>query len=110
MENELFFDIAKNDFPCFLTHEDENDKLNLRGVIFQIGIDRRSWFCRWITRLLVSLGITKYFASSVCFRHYYFTLFFYVSIILLHARFLLSVEYKPGDFLLTISRRIAYAN
>lgn len=57
METELFFDIAKNDFPCFLTYEDENDKLNLRGVIFLFGIGRRSWFCRWITRLLVSLGI-----------------------------------------------------
>lgn len=76
MENGLFFDIAKDDFPRFVTYEDENDKLNLRGVILQIGTGRRSWFSRWITRLSVSLGITKYFVSSICFRHYHFIPFF----------------------------------
>lgn len=36
MENGLFVDIAKDDFPRFVTYEDENDKLNLRGVFCRL--------------------------------------------------------------------------
>lgn len=52
----------------------------------------------------------KIFCFFGLFSPLLFHAIFYVSIILLHVRFLLLVEYKTGDFLLTISRHIAYAN
>lgn len=94
MENGLFFDIAKNDFPRFVNYEDENDKLNLRGVILQIGTGRRSWFFRWITRL----RNYKIFCFFDLFSPLSFHTIFYVLIIPLHIHFLLLVEYKTGIF------------